>query len=423
MKNVLIITYYWPPAGGPGVQRWLTFSKYLPEFGFQPIVYKPKNAHYPIIDTSLKVSPQVKVIERPIIEPYAFAELLSKSKSKTISSGIIKEDHKQSWKEKFMLYLRGNFFIPDARVLWVKPSVSFLKDYLHHHQIQTIITTGPPHSVHLIGQRLKGYLPELQWIADFRDPWTTIGYHKALKLTKNSEKKHLALEADVLTAADQLITTSFQTKVEFQQKTTTPVEVITNGYEVTDVETELSENFTVSHIGSLLSERNPEVLWEILSEMIDENPVFKDFFELKLVGKVSESVLESAYKHGLKSFISLPGYLEHKEAIVHQHSSQLLLLLEINKPETQGIIPGKLFEYLASQRPILAIGPQDWDVSKIISETSAGVCFTYDQKFKIKGFIQKSFDAFLKGNLKASTQTIEQYSRRNLTHKLATLIR
>lgn len=422
MKKVLIITYYWPPAGGPGVQRWLKFSKYLPEFGIQPVVYKPQNPSYPIIDYSLDSSPQVKVIEKSIFEPYAFAEVLSKSDSETISSGIIKSKKKQSWKERLMLYIRGNFFIPDARVLWVKPSVSFLREYIQNQDIETIITTGPPHSLHLIGLRLKEVNPELRWIADFRDPWTTIGYHTALKLTEKSKQKHLALESDVLNSADQLITTSFQTKTEFEQKTKTPIEVITNGYEEMSVDAELSENFTISHIGSLLNERNPKVLWEVLAELIDENLVFKDFFELKLIGKISESVLDSAYEFGLKNFISVVGYLNHKDAVESQRSSQMLLLIEIDKPETCGIIPGKFFEYLASRRPILAIGPEGWDVAQIISETNSGECFTYNEKARLKSYIKMSFKAYLNGKLKAKTKHIEQFSRKNLTKKLAQLI-
>jgi glycosyltransferase involved in cell wall biosynthesis len=423
MKKVLIITYYWPPAGGPGVQRWLQFTKYMPDFGYEPVVYRPKNPSYPIKDSSLEVSPGVKEIEKSIFEPYAFAEVLSKSDSKTISSGIIKSRKKQSWKERLMLYIRGNFFIPDARVFWVKPSISFLKDYILKHDIQTVITTGPPHSLHLIGLGLKNNDSQLQWIADFRDPWTTIGYHSALKLTQKSRQRHLTLEKDVLNSADQLVVTSFKTKAEFEKKTNTPIEVITNGYGELSVDAVLSENFTVSHIGSLLNDRNPKVLWQVLAELIEENPVFKDFFELKLVGKISESVLESAYEAGLKKYVSVIGYLDHKDAVESQRSSQLLLLIEIDKPETQGIIPGKLFEYLASKRPILAIGPEDWDVAQLISETNSGDCFTYSEKTRLKSYIEKSFKAFLNGKLKANTKNIEHYSRRNLTQKLTQLIK
>lgn len=422
MKKVLIITYYWPPAGGPGVQRWLNFSKYLPDFGYQPIIYKPKNPSYPIKDNSLSSPSRVKVIEKSILEPYAFAELVSKSDSKIISSGLIKSKTKQSWKERLMLFIRGNLFIPDARVLWVKPSISYLKAYIQEHSIETIITTGPPHSLHLIGLGLKKHLPNLNWIADFRDPWTTIGYHKALRLTEKSEQKHKDLESKVLNTANQLITTSFKTQQEFSQKTKTPIEVITNGFDEISVESELSENFTISHIGSLLNDRNPKLLWQVFAELITENSVFKNFFELQLIGKISESVLESIHNAGLEDYVSVQGYVPHKEAVLYQKSSQILLLIEIDKQDTRGIIPGKLFEYLASQRPILAIGPEEWDVEKIISDTQSGQCFTYNQKTDLKSFVEKAFDDFLNGKLNANTKNIQQYSRKHLTQNLAHLI-
>ena len=182
-KKVLIITYYWPPAGGPGVQRWLKFVKYLPEYDIEPIVFCPENANYPLLDKSLEeeVSKETTILKLPINEPYKFAKLFS-SKTKTISKGIISSKENQSFIEKILLFIRGNFFIPDARKNWVKPSVNFLKSYIKQEQIDTIITTGPPHSLHLIGLELKEALA-VKWIADFRDPWTTIGYHK--KLQKN----------------------------------------------------------------------------------------------------------------------------------------------------------------------------------------------------------------------------------------------
>ncbi|WP_311195930.1 hypothetical protein [Antarcticibacterium sp. 1MA-6-2] len=195
MRKVLVITYYWPPAGGPGVQRWLKFAKYLREFEIEPIVYIPEDPHYPLQDPSLvkEVSSDITIIKSKILEPYSISKLFSKEETTTISSGIIAEKKKQSLLQKTMLFIRGNMFIPDARVLWVKPSVKFLHSYLKDQGIDTIITTGPPHSLHLIGYKLQQKLA-LRWIADFRDPWTTIGYHKELKLTKRSEKKHLELE-------------------------------------------------------------------------------------------------------------------------------------------------------------------------------------------------------------------------------------
>ena len=222
-NKILIITYYWPPAGGPGVQRWLKFVKYLPDFGFQPIVYIPENPTYPIVDEALlsEVSSQAIIIRNKIVEPYQWASFLSKNKTKKISSGIIPNKRKQSVLEQFLLWIRGNIFIPDARVLWVKPSVKFLEKYISENGITTIITSGPPHSLHLIGLELKRKL-NVKWVADFRDPWTTIGYHKAMKLSDFAANKHKELEHKVLNSADLILVTSPTTRTEFKQITSKP---------------------------------------------------------------------------------------------------------------------------------------------------------------------------------------------------------
>ncbi len=425
MKKVLIITYYWPPAGGPGVQRWLKFSKYLPEFGIQPIIYKPKNPHYPTLDHSLvnEVSPTTTVLEKSIIEPYNLAKLVSKSDTTQLSKGLIKSPKKQSKLQESLLYVRGNFFIPDARKFWVSPSVNYLTKYIQKHDINCIITTGPPHSLHLIGKKLKQNNRSIRWIADFRDPWTNIGYHSELKLTETSAEKHKQLEHDVLNQADDVLVTSFETQREFIKKTNQPVHLITNGFDTEQVRVEeLDESFSLSHIGSLLSQRNPIILWEILSELIEELEHFKSFFELRLVGNVSEQVVQSIYDHGLRDYLSLLGYVSHEQAVEVQQSSQVLLLIEINSEETRGIIPGKVFEYMNAKRPILAIGPNQWDVEQLIQSSRSGKVFNYAQKQALKQQITDYFKAYLTGKLEVNVSGIEKYSRHHLTQQLSQII-
>ena len=424
-KKVLIITYYWPPAGGPGVQRWLKFVKYLPEYDIDPVVYCPENPNYPIMDGSLvnEIPNNIIILKQPINEPYGLASIFSKGSSKKISSGVIPKAKKQSFIEKTMLYVRGNFFIPDARKNWVKPSVEFLSNYIKEHQIETIITTGPPHSLHLIGLQLKASLG-VKWFADFRDPWTTIGYHKDLKLTESSKAKHLSLEQKVLNIADQIIVTSNHTKNEFQTKTKQPITVITNGYDSHNVRVEgKDEKFTLSHIGSLLSERNPVVLWETLSELIKENKAFSEVFRLQLVGVVSDDVIESIHKNGLKNYVDVVGYVSHDDALKFQMKSQLLLLIEIDSEDTKAIIAGKVFEYLISETPILAMGPKDADVEKIITSTNTGTYFSYNQKAELKLQLLTYFEAFQNNTLKVNAIGLQPYSRRALTEKLAKLIK
>lgn len=425
MKKVLIVTYYWPPAGGPGVQRWLKFSNYLPEFGIQPIVYKPKNPYYPTQDQSLKmtISAKVDVIEKPIFEPYALAKLLSPKDTENLSKGIIKSSKKQTKLQDSLLYLRGNYFIPDARKFWIGPSVKFLSNYISEHKINCLITTGPPHSLHIIGKKIKDKFPNLRWFADFRDPWTNIGYHSELKLTPTSAEKHKQLEKDVLQSADDILVTSFETQAEFQSKTSTPIHLITNGYDDEDVQVDdLDEAFSLAHIGSLLSQRNPKILWEVLAELIKEVENFKSFFELRLVGNVSEDVVQSINDHGLKNYLSLVGYVNHQKAIEIQKSAQVLLLIEIDSVETKGIVPGKLFEYMNAKRPIIAVGPAHWDVKPLFEQTQCGAVFTYQDKIELKAKIKAHFKAFLNGKLEINSKHTEQFSRKNLTKTLADLI-
>ena len=423
-KKILIVTYYWPPAGGPGVQRWLKFVKYLPEFDIQPIVYIPENPTYPIIDTNLEkeVSEKAIIIKKPIFEPYQLASVFSKNKTKKISSGIIPNQKKQSFLDKMLLWIRGNLFIPDARVYWVKPSVSFLEKYILENNIETIITSGPPHSLHLIGLSLKQKL-NITWFADFRDPWTTIGYHKSLRLSTRAARKHKALEYQVLNTADKIIVTSKTTKTEFKAITNKPITVITNGYdnEVT-VKVNLDAKFSLAHIGSFLSERNPIILWESLVELLQEIPDFKTHLEIKLLGAVSQEVLDTISQFNLNLYLNNLGYVPHSEAVLHQRNSQVLLLIEINSEETKSIIPGKLFEYMVSNRPIIAIGPKDSDFSEIITETNTGVFFEYTEKMKLKSTILNYYNQFLEGNLQSYGVGLQKYSRKNLTRELAQLI-
>ena len=423
MKRALIIIYYWPPAGGPGVQRWLKFVTYFKEFGIEPVVFIPDNPHYPLQDKSIvsEIPEGIEIIRFPIKEPYGFAKIFSKKKTNQVSSGIITNKN-QSVLEKLLLWIRGNFFIPDARIGWVKPAVGFLKEYLAKNDMDIVISSGPPHSLHLIGMALKEELG-IKWVADFRDPWTTIHYHQSLRLNKRAQKKHLKLESKVLNNSDLVVVTSARTKKEFQKITSVPIEVISNGYDILEkIEPNLDAQFSIAHIGSLLTNRNPALLWEVFSELKDENKAFSKDLLIKLVGVVSEDVLKSIAAFGLTENYKTLGYVSHQEAIQIQHDAQVLLLVEMDSPETKSIIPGKLFEYVAANRPILAIGPDGSDVEGILKETNAGVYFTYTEKEKLKNQLQFYYEAYLKANLHVKSQNIEKYSRSALTKRLSSVL-
>lgn len=456
-KKILIISYYWPPAGGPGVQRWLKFVKYLPEFGWEPTVFIPENPSYPIVDETLQkdVPVNLKMIKTKIWEPYQLAEKFGKD-NKKFKAGQFDVGENQSWKAKLSIFVRGNFFIPDARVFWVKPSVEFLEKYLKTNHFDALVTTGPPHSLHLIGLGLKKKMPHLKWIADFRDPWTEISYYKHLKLTKIADKKHRKLEAEVFKNADITLATSYTDAENFRKKGANAF-CITNGFdlevksqnrktvklqnrETDDLQSPktiksqdendfttlqlnyLTEKFTLSYIGVLEQLRNPEVLWETLNDLVSENQEFAKDFELKFVGRLDDKILKKIENSSLKNKLTNLGYQTHDIALQEMQNSSVLLMTNFPKESSKGIIPGKIFEYLATGKTILSFGPKDADVEKILNETKAGKHFGYDEKDHLKQFILEVYHLWKSGNLETNAKNIEQFSRKNLTKNLVDLL-
>jgi hypothetical protein len=428
-KKILIITYYWPPAGGPGVQRWLKFAKFLPEFGWKPIIFTPENPSYPLIDESLlkDVPEDLEIIKTKIWEPYQLAEKLNKS-NKKFKAGQFDVGNNQSWKSKLSIWVRGNFFIPDARVFWVNPSVKYLEQYLKINKIDVVVTSGPPHSLHLIGLQLKKQFPEIKWIADFRDPWTEISYYKHLKLTNKSDKKHRQLESDVFKNADITLATSYTDAENFRKNGAHAV-CITNGFDESDSSnpqtlksSDSATKFTLSYIGVLEQLRNPENLWKALDELVGTNAEFAENFRLKFVGRIDDKILNAIETSRLKNHIDNLGYLSHDKAINEMSNSTILLITNFPNASSKGIIPGKIFEYLATGKQIISFGPDDADVAKILDETKAGKHFGYDNSEEIKNFILEKFELWKIGNLSENTGNIEQFSRRNLTKQLSDIL-
>ncbi|CAA7390030.1 glycosyltransferase family protein [Chryseobacterium fistulae] len=427
-KKILIITYYWPPAGGPGVQRWLKFAKYLPDFGWKPIIYTPENPSYPLLDESLMkdVPENIEVIKTKIWEPYQLAEKLNKS-NKKFKAGQFDVGKNQSWKSKLSIWIRGNFFIPDARVFWVKPSVKFLEQYLQENQIEFVVTSGPPHSLHLIGLDLKTKFPHLKWIADFRDPWTEISYYKHLKLTKSADKKHRNLELTVFKHADITLATSYTDAENFRKAGANAI-CITNGFDETDssrIKTPLKSEktkFTLSYIGVLEQLRNPENLWKVLEELIRTNSTFAENFIIKFAGRVDDKILTTLENSHIANHILNLGYLSHDKALIEMQTSDMLLITNFPNESSKGIIPGKIFEYLATGKQIISFGPHHADVDVILKETKAGKHFNYNDFETIKLFIVEMFERWKQGENNQNIQNIEQFSRRNLTKKLADIL-
>lgn len=429
MKRVLIITYYWPPSGGSGVQRWLKMSKYLHRFGWQPVVYTAENAEYPVEDTSLKndIHPSTIVIKRPIIEPYSFyKKFLGLKKEEKVKAGFINEGSKKSsWKENVSIWLRGNLFIPDARCWWIKPSVRFLKEFLKENPVDAIISTGPPHSMHLIAKKLHDKL-NIPWVADFRDPWTDIDFYKDLRLSKFADRKHHRLEKKVLLSANEIVTVGNHCAEGLKNICKKDIKIISNGYDLPsdfiDTQNKLSEKFTLSHIGIIGANRNPIVFWEAISELTQDKE-FAEYLDIRLIGQIDLSVICSIKKNKIEKFVNIIPYIPHSEVLDKQRESQVLLLFINDSPNAKSVLTGKLFEYMASGRPILSIGPSDGDTATILQETNTGITIDFHDKEKMKSELMDLFHKYRDDKLVTThNESVRKFSRENLAAEYAKLL-
>lgn len=425
-KKVLILTYYWPPAGGAGVQRWLKFVKYISQMGFEPHIYTPENPEAPAFDDSLlkDVPSNAKIIKRSIWEPFSIFKKLTKTKG-NFNAGFLSEEkkNKENWTEKLAMFVRANIFIPDAKMFWIRPSTRFLKKYIQDEKIEIIISTGPPHSLHLIALKLKRKL-DVKWIADFRDPWTNIDFYKDLPTLKSVDKRHHMLEKEVLQKADKIIVVGAQMKKEFQELLPLAnIEVITNGFDSEIAQNAiLDKKFSILHVGSINADRSHESFYKALHDLLRENDVLKEFFELKLVGKVDFTAREYISKYKLEEFTKFINYVPYTEISKIQQTARILYLPVNNTPNAKGILTGKLFEYLAAKRPIIAQGPQDGDLAQILKETNAGFIFNFDDEILIKEEIERQFQLFLKNETNFNSQGIEKYSRETLSTELVDIL-
>lgn len=440
MKRVLIITYYWPPSSSAGVQRWLKFSKYLPEYGWEPIIYTPLNPNAFAKDKSLEkdISQNLSVIKRPIWEPYSFyKKLLGNNKSsKTISVNPINNAEEKTFIKSFSLWVRANLFIPDPRVFWIWPSVKFLKKYLSAHPVDTIVSTGPPHSMHLIAQKVSR-ATGIKWIADFRDPWTKIYYFKHLPLCRAASWLHAKLELSVIKDADTVIAISNGDKINYEDKIianggNTPVFNIPNGFDPDDFlyeEKTPESSFCLTYTGSFSYECNLSSLWIVLAEISKNNADFKKDLKIMLLGKIDSQIILSIKNQGLGENLNVFGHVPHSETTVLQQQACLLLLPLRKEPEAQSIIPGKFFEYLASGKHVLAFGPANGDLAKILKETSSGEIFAWDDKTNLKTAILNHYNIYLASKqdkntnpISKKTNLIYKYSRKELTAKLSEIL-
>ncbi len=441
MKRVLIISYYWPPTGGSGVQRWVKFAKYLPQEGWQPVVYTPENPEQLAIDETLaaEIPAEAEIVKTHIFEPYELYKKFLKGSGHSREAVEVNPVNAQnkSFVQKAAMWVRGNFFRPDPRCLWINPSVKYLKKYLAEHPVDLIVSTGPPQSMHIIGMKLA-QATGLPWIADFRDPWTKIFYFKHLSMTKATERWHERMEKKVLDSATAVVAVSPLVQQELQAMTKTPVELITNGFDECDFEegthSEVqpseadslatgtpNQDFTMTHTGLFAADGNPTTLWEILSEKCAADQDFKNLLKINLIGKTDSQILEAIEAAGLKANLEDLGYQPHSRAIEEQRSASLLILPLRKEPEYKAVLPGKLFEYLASRRPILGIGQSDGAMAMILDQTKTGTVIGWNDKDSLAAYIDSCWRKHLEGGLTTEGADLSRFTRRNLTRRMARL--
>lgn len=419
MKKVLIITYYWPPSGGSGVQRWLKFVKYLPSFGIEPHIIVPDGAQYPDVDESLlkDIPKEVSLYRVPILEPYRIFSLLTGTDPKTATrASFIQNMERKNWKSKLSFWVRSNLFIPDARMFWIRPAARAAVKVIQKERIDTLITTGPPHSCHLAGLRVKKAMPNIHWLADFRDPWTDIDYFKDLALTSFANKRHHALEKRVLQNADNVIVIGDTMAEDFERMGAQKTTVIHNGFDTEDMSapSKKIDAYTITYAGTMGKSRNPDTLWTAMDSLWHTDPEKAAKWRIQLVGRIDPLVGESIQNKKWKDQVVWFDYMDHDRLHSMLTASDVLLVVVNKAPNAKGILTGKIFEYLASGRPVLALGPEDGDLAAILRNISNANIFNHENSEALFQWLKtyRTMDSGI-------DQNSMKYSRKELAKKLS----
>lgn len=425
-KKALIITYYWPPSAGGGVQRWLKFAKYLPDFDWQPVIMTPENPDFELKDDTLlkDVPPSCEVLKLSIREPFGiYKKLLGKKANQ--QQGVVAKG-KSSRLGKIATWIRGNWFIPDARMLWIKPASKFLIRYLKENPVDVIITTGPPHSIHMIGARVKKKTG-IPWLADFRDPWSQWDVLPQLQLSEKSWAKHKQMEFEVLNMADKVLTVSKRLGKALDDLAGVPgVTVINNGFDqddFTDFEPKPADKFRFVHMGLLNEGRNPIRLWKVLNKQCAHDDEFAASLEIILAGTIEQVVKdELARLEYLKDKVKVLNYISHKEALEINQTSAVFLLLVNNTSNSTWILPGKIYEYFACRKPILPFGRKESDANDMLQECGYDAFLSYDDQRGIEERVKKLYNQYKNGVHLVDASRVDRFSRKKLTESLVEIL-
>ncbi len=427
MKKVLILTYYWPPAAGPGVQRILKFCKYLREFGWEPVVVTVQDGSYPATDDSLEkdVPEGLKVIRTKTREPHRMYNALRLQKGKSVPVALMGMRDSKSIPKKVSLWIRANYFIPDARKGWMKYAFQAAREIVQNEDISAVITTGPPHSTHLTGMRIQKELG-VKWIADMRDPWTQVYTYKHMPFTESSKRKDHRYEQAVLNNADAISVVSHGLKDMFQAEER-EIEVIYNGFDPTDLGTQSgsdSKHFVCGYIGNFKPNQNVSQFWQAIAELCEGDDSFRNDFRFEVTGNIDPFIADEIRGLGLEPNLILNGYVSHHEATAKMMASNVLLFVVPNDENNHLILTGKLFEYLGSGVPMLSVGPVKGNASLIISDCERADMLDYQDIEGMKGQLRAMYTRWKsgEGQQQLSAEPVNRYSRKNQTGKLAALL-
>ena len=425
MKKVLIISYYWPPNAGVGCRRWVNYSYFLQKNGIEPILYVPENPEYDNIDNGYEEKIKtIYTLKNKIWEPFSFYKRFLNKKN--ISPGILIDSNK-GLKNKFSKWIRANFFIPDSRLFWINSSVNFLSNFLNDNPVDAVISTGPPHSMHLIALNLKRRL-NLKWIADFRDPWTDIEYFDKLNFWDDSRKRHFNFEKTVLNQSDLVLTVSESWSKRFAEIGAKRVEFLFNGYDLKEYPTKIIQNkkFRIGHFGLFNELRDHNSLWEAINiEMKkkhdDRGNNISDNLELFFSGPNHLNFNKNLKQRNLYKYLIHREWLAHDEVLKEMMTSDLLLITQSKTQDVKGRLPAKFFEYLGAKRTILGIGDKNSDLAKLISNLNCGFFHDFNDVKGIGNSIMKSYrDKYIDGNKKNIDFSI--FSWENQSNKLIKIL-
>lgn len=426
MLKVIIVTYYWPPSGGPAVQRWLSFANLLSEKGVKVIIITPDpdKASFPLIDTTLQyeISESIEVKKIPIRDNYwIYKKVFGRGKVPT--SGFVNESN--TFLQKIARFIRGNFFFPDPRKNWVNGAVKVIQEILDKEDFANIITAGPPHSTHFVGKKIKRDNQKINWIVDFHDAWTDVWYYEKLYKTSLARLLDKKMERTILEGADYVLTVGeFLRKVLVEKtcsKNDEKFRTVSMGFDQNLNYSSISDKNNKLHIcytGTLDEAYQPWIIFDSTKELLDQG------YDIVLVfvGLVSDSIKTYVKEIGIESNVTYTGYLTHSESIRFLRYADALLLFSPKVKTERIIIPGKLYEYLAARKPIINIGMKDSNTAKIIEECNAGINVDRSEKSEITSFFTKWLQGMNSPPFVFNEEKINTYSRRSEVEKIISLL-